>query len=258
MVLEIDENAGPGEGTALPLNGVLGVPKLGRAHHKRLRWAFGYGRPVQVAELTGVDLDLIAHQLLARVDRSFGGAALCLTQTGIDYLSQVRQARVAALDVHNSLASRLAEHLRKKGKMTWENLLFRNPKPWAGEEDRLWNEVRPDVFACVPTLQAAKAHPEIYEVKISRSDFLSDVAKPGKRAGYVDLAEAVYFCSPEGVIRADELPDGIGLVCEAAAGDFVIRKRARRRGGFSVHADTLMTMAVKRGQLPGEELDEYG
>jgi hypothetical protein len=223
----------------------LGI-KWTRKHEKRLREAFEKGRPLQSIRLSGLELDLVAIGFMQTLDKGHSvHPYIGITDKGIAFLSQARQQRLERQDIHNSLASRLAKHLQSKSKMTWENILFTNPHKHLLESQ--WRQVRPDVYACEATLQAKNARPEIYEVKVSRADFLADMAKPGKGAGYSDLAEAVYFCTPQGMVSPDEVPDGIGLVWETNSGTFIIKKRAKRRKGFQLHPDTLMTLVIKRG-----------
>lgn len=137
--------------------------------------------------------------------------------------------------------------------MTWEGSSFINPSM---DPLREWSEVRPDVFACRRALRASGAHPEIYEVKVSRADFLADLAKPAKRAGYIALGEAFYYACPEGLIRRDEVPPGVGLVYEFTGGDFRVVKNARRKRGFVLAPDTLMTLLVRsEAEKVGEEAD---
>ena len=109
--------------------------------------------------------------------------------------------------------------------------------------------MRPDVFACLPVLSPEKASPAIYEVKVSRADFRADVARPEKRQAYRDLAEAVYYCCPEGMVAASEVPDGCGLLVEKAPGLFALAKRARSIKNFVLAGSTAMTLMVKR-QVP--------
>ena len=103
------------------------------------------------------------------------------------------------------------------------------------------------MYACNVSLQARNARPEIYEVKVSRADFLSDLANPAKRAGYTELAQAVYFCTPAGLVDPAELPPEVGLICESAPSCFKIVRGAKRRKGFELHPDTLMTLVIKQG-----------
>lgn len=221
---------------------------LTRAHHKRLRTLFSYGRPVHVGQLGGLELDLIVLGLIAQDDsRHHYTAVVKVTQAGIDLLNAERQRLVAAQRPHHDLAARLSAHLRTKGKFTWENVEFRNPSPVY--VPGAWGGVRPDVFACLPSLRAERAAPEIYEVKVSRSDFLADLARPDKAAAYLDLAGAVYYCASEGLIKPAEVPSPYGLICERADGEFVLAKRARRKKAFVMAADTLITLMIKR-QVP--------
>jgi len=202
---------------------------------------------MHVAEMGGVDLDLVVHGFLETVSlKAQGPAVVSVTKLGVAHLNEVRQALVTAQRPHHELGARLALHLRSKGMHTWENVEFSNP---ADTGARLWGAVRPDVFACLPTLKAKNASPVIYEVKVSRADFLADVGKPAKREAYADLAEAVYYCCPDGMIDKTDVPEGFGLLCEVTEGQFILRKRARRAKNFTFAADTAMTLMVKR-QVP--------
>ena len=228
------------------------IPRLTQAHHTRLRKLWSYGRPVHVSELRGVDLDLTVHGFVEPVDtRHSAGAVLTVTKMGVAHLNEVRQAQITAQRPHHDLGKRLSAHLREKGFHTWENVEFSNPD-WT--QPRLWGVVRPDVFACLPALQARNAAPAIYEVKVSRADYLADLLKAEKREAYAALAEAVYYCCPDGLIGKAEVPDGFGLLCEVAEGQFELRKKARRTKGFELATDTAMTLMVKR-QVPLGDLE---
>lgn len=47
-----------------------------------------------------------------------------------------------------------------------------------------------------------------YEIKVSRSDFLGDK----KWQGYLPYCNEFYFVCPNGMIKPEELPDGVGLI----------------------------------------------
>lgn len=220
------------------------MPKLGPQHIKRLRFIWSHGRPVHLSALSGVDLDLQVHGFLQPVVSAIGGCATVeVTRRGLVYLNEVRQATIAAQAPHHMLGQRLAMHLQAKGLWTWENIEFLNPVP--ASSGRSWGVVRPDVFACSPTLRVASCRPTIYEVKVSRADFLADMANPGKHQAYLELAQAVYYCCPEGVIKPQELPRGVGLLFETTKGQFVVQQRAKRAKGFVLAGDTIMTLVVK-------------
>lgn len=53
------------------------------------------------------------------------------------------------------------------------------------------------------------------EVKVSRSDFLSDKKKPHRSKG---MGNWRFYCCPKGMIRVDELPAGWGLIYVDEAG----------------------------------------
>lgn len=222
-------------------------PVLTKSHAARLRTLWSLGRPMHVGDLGGIDLDLVVHGFAEPVAKGYGsGAVLSVTKRGISHLNEVRQALIAAQRPHHELGHRLARHLQAKGLHTWENVEFSNPD-WS--QPRSWGVVRPDVFACLPVLKAETAAPAIYEVKVSRADFLADLTRPEKRGAYSQLAEAVYFCCPDGLLSKAEVPDGYGLVVEVSQDNFVLKKKARRQKGFVMAVNTAMTLMVKR-QMP--------
>ena len=53
-------------------------------------------------------------------------------------------------------------------------------------------------------------HSILVEVKVSRSDFLSDKKKCHRRAG-AGMGQQRWYLTPPGLVRPDELPDGWGL-----------------------------------------------
>lgn len=79
-----------------------------------------------------------------------------------------------------------------------------------------------DGFALKPSW----AHPHYYgyEVKVSRSDFLRD----SKWQEYLPVCTTFSFVCPDGLIRPDELPAGIGLVYSLKDGGLKIAKRAQK------------------------------
>jgi hypothetical protein len=67
-----------------------------------------------------------------------------------------------------------------------------------------------------------------YEVKVSRSDFLHELAQPGKRQAAMEMSNLFYFAAPAGIIGLDELPTDCGLV-EFRAGKTRIVSKATFR-----------------------------
>jgi hypothetical protein len=99
----------------------------------------------------------------------------------------------------------------------------------AKERHLVWREVtlpsggRADVFAIRPWGSMRDA--VIYEVKNTRADFLSDM-KTGKWRKYREFAHRLYFCTPAGLVKKEELPDGVGLIVWREKG-FRVVKHAR-------------------------------
>lgn len=220
-------------------------PVLGPKHLARLRKLWRFDRPVCLTELTGLDLDLMVAGYLDNA-KSRGGSGLyvAVTRLGLTYLHERRQETLANCKPHHDLASRLSLHLRALGHFTWENIEFAHRA--SGEPAR---HVRADVFACLPVLQAKNARSAIYEVKVSRADFLADLGQPEKRGAYAAIADAVYYCCPTGLFAAHEVPEGFGLIVEQPGGRFTIERKARRQRGFQISVDTALTLMVKR-QVP--------
>lgn len=51
-----------------------------------------------------------------------------------------------------------------------------------------------------------------YEIKVTRSDFLSEIRKPEKREEAFSVSNRFFFVAPTGLIETDEFPDGCGLI----------------------------------------------
>lgn len=99
---------------------------------------------------------------------------------------------------HDELANSLAIHLMNKSRMVWEDI----PVGKAGS-------VRPDVLTIEKSFSSP--NPISYEIKVSVSDFRSDVTK-AKWRNYLDFSYGVVFAVPKGLITKNDLPDGCGLM----------------------------------------------
>jgi len=231
---------------------------LTKHHHRRLRHYFRLGgsRATQVSELDGIALDLVGKGLAETKSTAFGYTSIMLTPKGQEVAYAKRQSDIAARSVHHDLGARLAAWLRNQGRITWENVEFKNKNI---KKDRLnngkeveyvsWECIRPDVFTIKPSLQLKYANPCIYEVKVSRADFLGDIARPEKRQAYLKMAEAVYYVAKEGLIDADEVPQGFGLMVEKEDGKFVLSKKAKRHK-VVLDDHHYLNMIIKPGQYP--------
>ncbi|MBV7300239.1 MmcB family DNA repair protein [Enterovibrio paralichthyis] len=99
---------------------------------------------------------------------------------------------------HNELASNLARHLLSGNRMVWEDI----PAGKSGS-------VRPDVY----TIEKSYANPNpiSYEIKVSLSDFRSDITS-AKWKAYLDFSYGVVFAVPKGLVTKKDIPNGCGLI----------------------------------------------
>ena len=215
---------------------------LTRKHYARLRqyWQAGSGGLSSFGD--GIVLDLTAAGYLEM--RSSGSRlGLIITTAGIAELRVELEREKARRRPHHDLGNRLSSWLREQGRITWENIELMVPNDAGGKQ-----AVRPDVFSLVATYNEERINPCVHEVKVSRADFLADVARPEKRAGYAKLAEVLYYAAPAGLIDAAEVPDGCGLVVEIAEGMFKVEKRAKKRKvGLTPHH--FMNLILKPGSV---------
>ncbi len=73
-----------------------------------------------------------------------------------------------------------------------------------------------------------------FEVKVSRSDFLSELKKPEKRRLALHFSHEYYFVAPQGLIKPEELPTECGLMEARQEDDRIVIRQKRA----SLHRDT--------------------
>jgi hypothetical protein len=113
---------------------------------------------------------------------------------------------------HDELAHNLALYLKRRyQRICWENVTFASPTNGKGEQ-------RPDVFSIVPTLTPARFRPWVFEVKVNRGDFLSEL-RTGKWQHHMRYAHRFYFACPVGLIDKTEVPQGCGLIVRLRGND---------------------------------------
>ncbi|MEY8174911.1 hypothetical protein [Burkholderia multivorans] len=184
---------------------------LSRQHYKRLRF-YWQGRGHGCAgNADGIDLDLAAAGLIVRQERNFGGVYFTITNAGEVELAAEKAREIERRRPHHALAGRVAQWLRDQGRVTWENIELLVDRNSGGRR-----AIRPDVFSMAATYDEKRINPCVHEVKVSRADFLADVALAEKRAGYGKVAEVMYYAAPAGLIDVAEVPSECGLVVGAA------------------------------------------
>lgn len=215
---------------------------LSRKHYARLRQYWHAGRNGMTSAGDGIALDLTAAGYL-ELKETGGSLALRITAKGIEELQAELEREKARRQPHHDLASRLSNWLREQGRVTWENIELLVPRPEGGKQ-----AVRPDVFSLAATYDEKRINPCVHEVKVSRADFLADVARPEKRAGYAQLAEVLYYAAPVGIILPAEVPESCGLVVEVTEGVFKVEKRAKKRK-VELNTHHFINLILKPGSI---------
>ena len=101
----------------------------------------------------------------------------------------------------------------------------------------------------------------IYEIKVSRSDFQSDI-RSDKWRGYLDHCHRFYFAAPAGMLKKDEIPPEAGLIVRGPKG-WQVQKGAPPRE-VTIQEYTLMSMIFVRERLPlrerslAQKIDAFG
>ncbi len=164
-----------------------------------------------------------------------------ITHAGEQELAAEKAREIERRRPHHDLAGRLAQWRRDQGRVTWENIELLVDRESGGRQ-----AIRPDVFSMAAVYDERRINPCVDEVKISRADFLADVALTDKRAGYAKVAEVVYYAAPAGMIEASEVPSDCGLLVEVEIGKFEIAKQPKRRP-VSLTTHHFMNLILKPG-----------
>lgn len=105
---------------------------------------------------------------------------------------------------HDGLAADLTRTRWESGDIAAQEV---NLGPKSGV--KLGTRGQADVVSIRPSW--SKPRPTTYEVKVSRSDFLSDI-RSEKWKRYLPWSKRFYFATPRGLVEKDEMPKGVGLM----------------------------------------------
>lgn len=115
---------------------------------------------------------------------------------------------------HDALAEDLAAHLETPERMIWTDMQL-GPS----------GSARPDVYSMRKSY--SNPMPVTYEIKVSVSDFRSDITS-GKWQKYLNFSTAVVFAVPKGLVTKDDIPKGCGLITRGEKGWVTVRKPTRQ------------------------------
>jgi hypothetical protein len=192
---------------------------LTAAHSRRLReiWRSA-GWPCQDL----IEVELLSAGLLERVRQPSGHETLRVTDAGVTHLAETLQRNRARRDAHEDLVERVAREMTRAGRIAWRGLSLR-----AKVEDA-WAMAMPDVFSIRHTTVEAYLEPIVHEVKVHRSDLLSDLRREAKRAAYLQLSSECWYVIAQGIAQADEIPREFGVMAAQGAQLEVLRPAPKR------------------------------
>ncbi len=108
-----------------------------------------------------------------------------------------------------------------------------------------WGEVsQADVVTVNPSYN--KFNLDIYEVKVTRSDFLQEIKKKKYEAS-LPHCNRFYFAVLAGVADKKEIPDGLGLIVRGENGWATVKRAKKRDIDFSQH--TLLSLIFFNGRV---------
>lgn len=210
-----------------------------KEHYERLRYYLA-NRVYSPRSMSNIDIDLLNYGWILPSTQP-GIKGFLASPLGIQAFKDLRRRQSTKFDTHNTLASRLAQYLQVRSRITYENIELR-----ASYEGRV-RPCRPDVFSLMCTYKATKLHPFIHEVKVSRADFLNEVKNERKLALYSQLAERVFFVTPQDMVERQEIQEPYGLIYETKPNVFRLVKRALPNKVPRYRTAMWMRLVLKKG-----------
>jgi hypothetical protein len=172
-------------------------------HQRRLRDVYrSAGWPCQDA----LEIELLVAGLLERVRSAGGHETLRVTDAGLQVLAMTQQRNRGRRDAHEGLVERVAREMTRAGRIAWQGLSLR------AKVDSAWVMAMPDVFSVRHTTVEAYLEPIVHEIKVQRSDLLSDLRSAAKRAAYLQLSSECWYVIRAGIARPDEIPPECGVL----------------------------------------------
>ena len=173
------------------------------AHRRRLRDVYrSAGWPCQDA----IEIELLAAGLLERVRQPSGHELLRVSDAGVALLADTLQRNRARRDAHEALVERVAREMTRAGRLAWRGLALR------AKVGEAWAMAMPDVFSIRHTTVEAYLDPVVHEIKVHRSDLLSDLRSVSKRAAYLDLCSECWYVIRAGIAEPEEIPPECGVL----------------------------------------------
>ena len=189
-------------------------------HRRRLRDIYrSAGWPCQDT----VEIELLSAGLAERLRDAHGRETLCVTDAGVALLAATLQRNRARRDAHEALVQRIGAEMTRAGRIVWQGLALR------AKIGDAWAMAMPDVYSIRHTTVEAWLEPVVHEIKVQRSDLLSDLRKATKRAAYLQLSSECWYVIRAGIAEPDEIPPECGVLVAADTGALEVARAAPKR-----------------------------
>ena len=188
-------------------------------HRRRLRDVYrSAGWPCQ----DSIEIELLAAGLLERVRSALGHETVRVSAAGILVLAETLRRNRARRDAHELLVERVAREMTRAGRIAWQALSLR------AKVDAGWVMAMPDVFSVRHTTVEAYLEPIVHEIKVQRSDLLSDLRSASKRAAYLQLSSECWYVIRAGIAEPGEIPPECGVLVATETALDVARPAPKR------------------------------
>lgn len=198
---------------------------LGPAHMRRLREVWrSAGWPCQDL----IEAELLAAGLLERVRQPSGHETLRVTDAGVALIADSLQRNRARRDAHEALVEQVAREMTRAGRIAWRGLSLR------AKLGDAWAMAMPDVFSIRHTTVEDYLAPMVHEVKVRRSDLLSDLRREAKRTAYLQLSSECWYVIAQGIAQPEEIPPEFGVMAAHGTQLEVLRPAPKRAMAMSL------------------------
>jgi hypothetical protein len=107
----------------------------------------------------------------------------------------------------------MADELQRAGRIVWRGLSLRAGLPREDEPERMqWVNAMPDVYSVRSTTVEDYLEPAVHEIKVSRSDLLSELRRPAKSQAYLALSGQCWYVLRAGIAEVEEIPPAFGVL----------------------------------------------
>jgi hypothetical protein len=182
--------------------------------------------------------------MVERVQSQYSAETLRVTDAGLAELAASSAKNRSAFDAHEALVHRVATLLHGDGRIVWTKLAVRCAVGTNEQETTRWRIAMPDVYSIRNSSKVTMLEPIVHEIKVRRSDLLSDLKNEAKREAYLDLSAQAFYVFPEHVGDPSEIPERFGVLIEKS--DMLVCARFAPKRPCEMRFSTWMALAKAR------------